>query len=78
MLLFWISLTMYKRIKEFGELVAQANRVGTKEIKLDRTVAVELLSEITKILVDRVEQLDQPREKPTITALTGGYFNNKS
>jgi hypothetical protein len=68
----------FKRIKEFGELVAQANRVGTKEIKLDRTVAVELLSEITKILVDRVEQLDQPREKPTITALTGGYFTNKN
>ena len=68
---------MYKRIKEFGELVAQANRVGTKEIKLDRTVAVELLSEITKILVDRVEQLDQPREKPTITALTGGHFTDK-
>lgn len=68
---------MYKRIKEFGELVAQANRVGTKEIKLDRTVAVELLSEITKILVDRVEQLDQPREKPTITALTGGRFTDK-
>lgn len=69
---------MYKRIKDFGELVAQANRVGTKEIKLERTVAVELLSEITKILVDRVEQLDQPQEKPTIKALTGGSFTRKN
>jgi hypothetical protein len=69
---------MYKRISEFGELVAQANRVGAKEIKLERTVAVELLSEITKILVDRVDQLDQPRKNPTITALTGGYFTGKN
>jgi hypothetical protein len=69
---------MYKRIKELGELVAQANRVGSKEIKIERTVAVELLSEITKILVDRLDQLDKPPEKPTITALTGGYFTDKN
>lgn len=65
---------MFSRIKEFGELVTQANRVGAKDIKIDRKVAVELLSEITKILVDRVEQLDQPVAKPVIQGLNGGRF----
>ena len=69
---------MYSRIKEFGELVTQANRVGAQEIKIDRKVAVELLSEITKILVDRVEQLDQPQTKPVIQGLNGGNFRKKS
>lgn len=69
---------MYSRIKEFGDMVVQANRLGAKEIVLDRTKAVELMSEISKLLVDRVEQLDQPVTKPTISALTGGSFPKKS
>ena len=69
---------MYLRIKEFGDMVVQANRLGAKEIVLDRTRAVELMSEISKLLVDRVEQLDKPVTKPKIGALTGGYFPKKS
>jgi len=66
---------MYSRIKEFGDLVTQANRTGAKEIKLDRRVAVELLSEITKILLDRLEQVDSTTTQATTTqTLSGGTF----
>ena len=58
-------------------MVVQANRLGAKEVVLDRARAVELMSEISKLLVDRVEQLDKPIAKPTIGALTGGYFPKK-
>lgn len=67
---------MYSRIKEFGDLVAQANRLDIKEIKLDRNKAVELLSEINKLLLERVEQLEVPVKSPTVGALTGGSFTS--
>lgn len=65
---------MYSRIKEFGDLVAQANRLDLKEIRLDRNKAVELLSEINKLLLERIEQLEVPVSQPAIGALTGGGF----
>lgn len=67
---------MYSRIKEFGDLVAQANRLDIKEIKLDRNKAVELLSEINKLLLERIEQLEVPVSQPTIGGLTGGSFSD--
>lgn len=67
---------MYSRIKEFGDLVTQANRLDIKEIKLDRNKAVELLSEINKLLLERIEQLEVPVSKPTIGGLTGGGFRD--
>ena len=65
---------MYSRIKEFGDLVTQANRLDIKEIRLDRNKAVELLSEINKLLLERVEQLEVPVRAPTVGTLTGGSF----
>jgi hypothetical protein len=66
---------MYSKIKEFGDLVAQANRLDIKEIKLDRNKAVELLSEINKLLLDRMEQLESIKTTPTVVgAVTGGGF----
>ena len=65
---------MYSRIKEFGDLVTQANRLDIKEIRLDRTKAVELLSEINKLLLERIEQLEAPVAPPSINRLTGGSF----
>lgn len=69
---------MYSKIKEFGDLVTQANRLDIKEIKLDRNKAVELLSEINKLLLDRIEQL----ESVTVTdagigTVTGGGFTSR-
>jgi hypothetical protein len=69
---------MYSKIKEFGDLVTQANRLDIKEIKLDRNRAVELLSEINKLLLDRIEQL----ESVTVTdagigTVTGGGFTSR-
>jgi hypothetical protein len=68
---------MYSRIKEFGDLVSQANRLDIKEIKLDRNKAVELLSEINKLLLERIEQLEVPVSQPTIGGLTGGGFRDR-
>jgi len=65
---------MYSRIKQFGDLVGQANKLGIPEVKLDRAMATELLSEITKLAVERVEQLDQPTAKPILTGISGGRF----
>lgn len=66
---------MYTKIKEFGELVAQANKTGSKEIKLDRKVAVELLSEITKVLVDRLEQIEATSQPTSVQNVSGGGFS---
>jgi hypothetical protein len=68
---------MYSRIKEFGDLVTQANRLDIKEIKLDRNKAVELLSEINKLLIERVEQLEVPVVQSSIGGVTGGGFTNR-
>ena len=60
------------KIKEFSTLVSQANKLGIKEIKLDRAVAVELLSEINILLAATLEQ-----EKETtvdISGFNGGSF----
>lgn len=65
---------MYSRIKEFGDIVTQANRLDIKEIRLDRNKAVELLSEINKLLLDRMEQLEVPVTPVTMGNLTGGSF----
>ena len=68
-------VVMYSKIKEFGDLVAQANRLDIKEIKLDRNRAVELLSEINKLLLDRMEQLESVKATDTsVGAVTGGGF----
>lgn len=68
-------VAMYSKIKEFGDLVAQANRLDIKEIKLDRNKAVELLSEINKLLLDRMEQLESVKTTETsVGAVTGGGF----
>ena len=65
---------MYSRIKEFGDLVAQANRLDIKEIRLDRNKAVELLSEINKLLLERIEQIEVPVPAVNVSNLTGGSF----
>lgn len=65
---------MYSKIKEFGDLVVQANRLDIKEIRLDRNKAVELLSEINKLLLERIEQLEVPVTQVTVSNLTGGSF----
>jgi hypothetical protein len=65
---------MYSRIKEFGDLVTQANRLDIKEIRLDCNKAVELLSEINKLLLERIEQLEVPVTPVTVGTLTGGSF----
>ena len=67
---------MYSRIKEFGDLVTQANRLDIKEIRLDRNKAVELLSEINKLLLERIEQLEVPPATTTVGTLTGGSFTS--
>lgn len=67
-------MATYSRIKQFGDLVTQANKLGINEIKLDRAMATELLSEITKLAVERVEQLDHPVKKPTLGGISGGGF----
>ena len=66
---------MYSRIKQFGDLVVQANKLGITEVKMDRAMATELLSEITKLAVERVEQMDQPVKKPVLGAISGGKFS---
>lgn len=67
-------MATYSRIKQFGDLVAQANMLGKTDIKLDRVMATELLSEITKLAVERTEQLDKPVPKPVLSTLSGGRF----
>lgn len=64
-----LSLT---KIKEFSTLVSQANKLGTREIKLDRASAVELLSEINVLLANKLEQ--QPEKTTDFNGLNGGSF----
>ncbi len=66
---------MYSRIKQFADLVTQANKLGITELKLDRAMATELLSEITKLAVERVEQMESiTPTKPMVSGLSGGRF----
>ena len=68
-----ITLT---KIKEFSSLVSQANKLGTKEIKLDRATAVALLAEINVVMAGQLETLSKtPRtQNNSVTNLNGGGF----
>jgi hypothetical protein len=62
-----------QKIKDFGLLVGQANKLGMTEVKLSRQDAVELLAEINILLATVIE-------KPVVTSTTapsisGGGFN---
>jgi hypothetical protein len=45
-----------QKIKDFGLLVGQANKLGMAEVKLSRQDAVELLAEINILLATVIEK----------------------
>ncbi len=63
-----------QKIKDFGLLVGQANKLGMTEVKLSRVDAVALLAEINILLAYVVEK--QSANEPTTTSsISGGGFN---
>jgi hypothetical protein len=63
-----------QKIKDFGLLVGQANKLGMTEVKLTREDAIALLAEINVLLASVLE-------KPSTTvstvssSISGGGFN---
>ena len=63
-----------QKIKDFGLLVSQANKLGMTEIKLDRVDAIALLAEINILLAYVVEK-QSANEPVTTSSISGGGFN---
>jgi hypothetical protein len=63
-----------QKIKDFGLLVGQANKLGMAEVKLNRVDAVSLLAEINMLLAYVIEK--QSTTEPVATSsVSGGDFN---
>ena len=63
-----------QKIKDFGLLVGQANKLGMTEVKLSREDAVALLAEINILLASVLEK--QPTATTTVaSSISGGGFN---
>lgn len=63
-----------QKIKDFGLLVGQANKLGMTEVKLTREDAVALLAEINVLLASVLEK-PSSTASTTGSSISGGGFN---
>lgn len=63
-----------QKIKDFGLLVGQANKLGMTEVKLTREDAIALLAEINVLLASVLEK-PAPTGATVSSSISGGGFN---
>jgi hypothetical protein len=62
------------KIKEFSSLVNNANKLGQRELKLDRDFAISLLAEITVLTSEGIEKMSTSQKTNKLGILNGGSF----
>jgi len=63
-----------QKIKDFGLLVGQANKLGMTEVRLTREDAIALLAEINVLLASVLEK-PAPTTATASSSISGGGFN---